>query len=142
MAAWFGFVRYQRANPIGSAIGRAVAIKIMRADQFATANEKADFRVELSWANSSYGERVKLPMPIPTSYGEIRRWSSHDPDALVKYANNRKVWLNLRDAFPHPYTAASAQAFLEMVGRQGATGIPGSSVPNRSTRIRRGRKRL
>jgi RimJ/RimL family protein N-acetyltransferase len=42
-------------------------------------------------------------------------------DALVKYANNRKVWLNLRDAFPHPYTAASAAAFLEMVERQDPT---------------------
>ena len=60
-------------------------------------------------------------MPIATSYGEIRPWSGHDIDALVKYANNRKVWLNLRDAFPHPYTAASAQAFLEMVGRQSPT---------------------
>ena len=39
-------------------------------------------------------------------------------DALVKHANNRKVWLNLRDAFPHPYTVARAQAFLEMVGLQ------------------------
>jgi RimJ/RimL family protein N-acetyltransferase len=36
----------------------------------------------------------------------------------VKYANNRKVWLNLRDAFPHPYAEASAAAFLDMVGRQ------------------------
>ena len=36
----------------------------------------------------------------------------------MRYANNRKVWLNLRDAFPHPYSQASAQAFLEMVGRQ------------------------
>lgn len=57
-------------------------------------------------------------MPIPTSYGEIRPWNSHDADALVKYANNRKIWINLRDGFPHPYTLASAQAFLAMAGRQ------------------------
>lgn len=36
----------------------------------------------------------------------------------MKHANNRKVWLNMRDAFPHPYTAASAQAFLEIVAAQ------------------------
>src|SRR5258708_19355194 len=52
---------------------------------------------------------------------EIRPWRADDAGALVKYANNRKVWLNLRDAFPHPYTAASAQSFLEMVGRQSPT---------------------
>ena len=46
----------------------------------------------------------------------IRPWSPLDAAALVKYANNRKVWLNLRDAFPHPYTEASAAEFLEMVG--------------------------
>jgi len=60
-------------------------------------------------------------MLIRTSFGAIRSWSSHDQAALVKYANNRKVWLNLRDAFPHPYTEASAAAFLEMVARQSPT---------------------
>src|SRR5271167_4776179 len=60
-------------------------------------------------------------MVILTSFGGIRSWSSHDQAALVKYANNRKVWLNLRDAFPHPYTAASAEAFLELVRRQDPT---------------------
>ncbi|MGA3242491.1 MAG: GNAT family protein [Bryobacteraceae bacterium] len=42
---------------------------------------------------------------------------------LVKYANNRKTWLNLRDAFPHPYTEASAAAFLEMAGRESPTTV-------------------
>ena len=60
-------------------------------------------------------------MLIRTSFGGIRSWSSHDQAALVKYANNRKVWLNLRDAFPHPYTESSAAAFLEMVARQSPT---------------------
>jgi hypothetical protein len=27
-----------------------------------------------------------------------------DAESLVKHANNRKVWLGLRDLFPHPYT--------------------------------------
>jgi RimJ/RimL family protein N-acetyltransferase len=60
-------------------------------------------------------------MPIPTSYGEIRPWRPHDDAALLKHANNRQVWLNLRDGFPHPYTAVDAQAFLELVGRQDPT---------------------
>jgi RimJ/RimL family protein N-acetyltransferase len=38
-----------------------------------------------------------------------------DADALVRYANNRKIWLNLRDAFPHPYTERDARDFIRDV---------------------------
>src|SRR5579871_2714645 len=44
----------------------------------------------------------------------IRPWRRSDVAALVRHANNRKIWLNLRDRFPHPYTAADAQAWLEL----------------------------
>ena|SRR2546422_1751396 len=55
---------------------------------------------------------------ISTSYGMIRSWNERDVDTLVKYANNRNVWINMRDGFPHPYTEESARAFLELVSRQ------------------------
>lgn len=29
----------------------------------------------------------------------------------MRYANNRKVWINLRDSFPHPYTLTDAYAW-------------------------------
>ncbi|HEY1497304.1 MAG TPA: GNAT family protein [Candidatus Solibacter sp.] len=61
---------------------------------------------------------------------EIRPWRADDAGALVKYANNRKVWLNLRDAFPHPYTAASAQSFLDMVGCQSPTTFFAIATPD------------
>jgi RimJ/RimL family protein N-acetyltransferase len=32
--------------------------------------------------------------------------------SLVKYADNRKIWLNLRDRFPHPYTKRDGRDFL------------------------------
>jgi RimJ/RimL family protein N-acetyltransferase len=35
-----------------------------------------------------------------------------DVDSLAVYANNRKIWLNLRDAFPHPYTKSDAREFI------------------------------
>jgi ribosomal-protein-alanine N-acetyltransferase len=60
-------------------------------------------------------------MFLQTSFGAIRPWTSHDSPALVKYANNRKVWLNMRDLFPHPYTETSAAAFLERMARQDPT---------------------
>ena len=32
---------------------------------------------------------------------------------LPKHANNRKIWLGLRDRFPHPYTIEHAREFLQ-----------------------------
>jgi ribosomal-protein-alanine N-acetyltransferase len=42
----------------------------------------------------------------------LRMWSNQDRDALTKHASNRKIWLNLRDRFPHPYTRADAEAWI------------------------------
>jgi RimJ/RimL family protein N-acetyltransferase len=60
-------------------------------------------------------------MLIQMSFGMIRPWSTLDKLALVKYANNRRVWLNMRDAFPHPYTESGADSFLDMVRLQNPT---------------------
>ena len=40
-------------------------------------------------------------------------WRLDDAESLAKHANNRKVWLALRDLFPHPYTADDANKFLQ-----------------------------
>lgn len=48
----------------------------------------------------------------------IREWSLDDVHSLVKYANNRKIWLNLRDGFPHPYKTSDAYTFITRVNRQ------------------------
>ena len=45
----------------------------------------------------------------------LRPWRESDAPSLVRYANNRKVWRNLRDAFPHPYTARDAASWLDNV---------------------------
>ncbi len=42
----------------------------------------------------------------------IRSWRLEDEPALCRYANNRLIWLNLRDAFPHPYTSADAKRWI------------------------------
>ena len=46
---------------------------------------------------------------------QVRSWDWRDRDAIVKHANNRNVWINLRDRFPHPYTVNDARRWLEMV---------------------------
>lgn len=48
----------------------------------------------------------------------IRSWRPGDEDNLPKHANNRAIWLNLRDRFPHPYTPDDARQWItDIVGR-------------------------
>ena len=42
----------------------------------------------------------------------VREWRLEDAASLAQHANDRRIWLNMRDAFPHPYTIADATAFL------------------------------
>jgi len=49
---------------------------------------------------------------IITSFGCLRPWRTQDDAAIAKYANNRAIWLNLRDGFPHPYSIEDARNFL------------------------------
>jgi RimJ/RimL family protein N-acetyltransferase len=42
----------------------------------------------------------------------IRDWCLEDAASLAKHADNRRVWLGLRDLFPHPYTIDDANEFL------------------------------
>ena len=44
----------------------------------------------------------------------IRPWRLDDAESIARYANNRKVWLAVRDAFPHPYTINDAHEFIRM----------------------------
>jgi len=42
----------------------------------------------------------------------IREYRPDDAESLAKHANNRRVWLGLRDLFPHPYAIENAHEFL------------------------------
>jgi RimJ/RimL family protein N-acetyltransferase len=41
-----------------------------------------------------------------------------DADTLPTYADNHKIWLNLRDRFPHPYTRRDAVDFIRYARAQ------------------------
>lgn len=41
-----------------------------------------------------------------------------DAASIAKYANNRKVWINLRDGLQHPYSIDDARAWIEKVSHQ------------------------
>jgi len=49
---------------------------------------------------------------------ELRRWRPADIDALARYANNREIWLNVRDRFPHPYKRSDAEAWIALCDKE------------------------
>ncbi len=51
----------------------------------------------------------------------LRAWRSADVASLVKYANNPNVARQLRDRFPHPYTAADARQFVQAAAKDRPT---------------------
>ena len=42
----------------------------------------------------------------------LRDWRKEDAPSVAGYADSRRIWLNLRDAFPSPYTIDDAGKFL------------------------------
>ncbi len=56
-------------------------------------------------------------MSIDCDLCSIRSWQSSDEQTLALHANNREIWLNMRDRFPHPYTQADARHWLDSILR-------------------------
>lgn len=55
---------------------------------------------------------MKLPTAIQRCV--LRPWAPGDKASLIANANNRNVWRNLTELFPHPYTEADADAWLRI----------------------------
>lgn len=51
----------------------------------------------------------------------IRPFQRGDELSLVRHANNRNVWINMRDLFPHPYTLSDARRWVNEQVRQRET---------------------
>jgi RimJ/RimL family protein N-acetyltransferase len=54
-------------------------------------------------------------MELRTDRCTLRPFRPADAASLARHADNRKVWLALRDLFPHPYTRADAEAYIARV---------------------------
>lgn len=50
----------------------------------------------------------------------VRSWRLDDAQDLPRHANDRDIWLDLRDRFPHPYTADDARAWVQFATTAGA----------------------
>jgi ribosomal-protein-alanine N-acetyltransferase len=54
-------------------------------------------------------------MKLTLQHCEVRSWRHDDLESLVEHADNRKIWINLRDRFPHPYTKRDGREFLRLM---------------------------
>ena len=57
-------------------------------------------------------------MTIKLSKSVIRNFKMSDKKSIAKHANNRKIWLNVRNAFPHPYTVTNAEQWISSILEQ------------------------
>lgn len=48
----------------------------------------------------------------------LRPLADIDKDELARLANNKKIWDNLRDLMPHPYTADNAIFFIKLAKQE------------------------
>lgn len=51
---------------------------------------------------------------------KLRNLHASDTSRLAQLANNRKIYDNVRDRFPHPYTKKNAEAFIEHLEKSDA----------------------
>lgn len=63
-------------------------------------------------------DQVKSSGKVCLNLGDImlRPWETGDEQSLVDHANNPKIWENVRDRFPHPYTLKDAALWIRIAG--------------------------
>ena len=56
-------------------------------------------------------------MEIKSKQGNfrLREWMLTDGVSLAKHINNVKIWNNVRDGLPYPYTILDADKYIRMV---------------------------
>lgn len=61
-------------------------------------------------------DQIKSPNKVCIDLGDIllRSWITGDEPSLADNANNPKIWMNVRDRFPHPYTLKDAALWIRI----------------------------
>ena len=60
----------------------------------------------------------------------LRKLKQYDANRLVQLGDNKKIWLNMRDSFPNPYTFESATAFIKYIFEDKSNAIFGIEYNN------------
>jgi len=58
------------------------------------------------------------PVRIQLDTCLLREWRRGDEPSLVRHANNRDVWINVRDSFPYPYRQSDAREWVRLASRE------------------------
>lgn len=57
-------------------------------------------------------------MQLETERCLLRPFTTGDRERLAEIANNRRIWRNLTDQFPYPYTTEDAAEWIDLTGGQ------------------------
>ena len=72
----------------------------------------------------------------------VRGFTPKDAPSIARHANNRAIWINVRDQFPYPYTLKDAERFIkEAAGAEPQTdfaiAVDGAAVGAVGLRLKR-----
>jgi len=60
---------------------------------------------------------VERNIYISTHDFVLREWQKEDAEGLALIADNKKIYDNLRDVFPHPYTLDDAKSYISFISK-------------------------
>lgn len=63
------------------------------------------------------GAAAYTPLRLDRGLCLVRDWTIGDRESLIRFANNRNIWRNMTDRFPHPYTEADADYWFTLLSR-------------------------
>ena len=74
-----------------------------------------------------------MALELDLGYAVLRELTLSDAPSLARHANDRRIWLQLRDVFPYPYQEEDAREFIERIRLQNqptafALGVDGHAV--------------
>ena len=56
-----------------------------------------------------------MSLPAKTQKCVVRTFRVDDAASLARHGNNRVIWRNLRDRFPHPYNVDDSMGYIEFI---------------------------
>jgi [ribosomal protein S5]-alanine N-acetyltransferase len=62
--------------------------------------------------------RANLSVELVGARCRVRRFVVADAASIAREANDRRIWLQLRDLFPHPYHVADAESYISRVAAE------------------------
>ena len=85
-----------------------------------TANKLGLFNVSINNIASSEGSVASNPLLVFVQKQKytLRTWQTEDAHSLVQELNNKKIWDNCRNVFPHPYRLEHAETFIDLIQKK------------------------